>query len=243
MERERYAAVSVGEDWRERFDAACEAAVTVWESPQREEAACGALWGFGNEIILGTALRRAREWGGDVVLAAVWDGRIGDGAGGTADLVARAAAAGVPMWALNPRDDEAGRSLTGNEGGAVRTMARFCVHASGVEWSEAVESAVAGGSDVVELDADLRVFFGTAAAAVAGATGLRRAVPGVGIGLSAGVASDERRGHLTAQATGLARAARNAGGVLAGWEFAALAGVNCGAVFEAAGRSLGGAGD
>ncbi len=243
LERESYAAVSVGEAWRTRFEEACAGAVTVWVTPQGGDPEDGTLWGFGNEMILGTAARRAREWGGDLVVLAVWDGALGDGAGGTADLVARSTSLGVPVWVVDPLTDEPARLADGFEWVGVEGSARFCVHASGVEPVAGLDAALKGAREVIELEGELRATFDECAGAVRCAGELRRLMVKVGIGLTAGVRSGEGRAHLFRQAAQLARAARGIGTTLAGWEFVALAGRDCGAAFEAAGRREGAGGE
>lgn len=56
------------------------------------------VWEAGNRWLLQEALAR-----GGAHLVALWDGRAGDGAGGTADLVEAARAAGVPVLWIDAR--------------------------------------------------------------------------------------------------------------------------------------------
>ncbi|MGE0193484.1 MAG: tetratricopeptide repeat-containing protein [Planctomycetota bacterium] len=55
----------------------------------------GLLFEYANEVQEGYARERARQLGTSVELLAVWDGKTGDGRGGTADFVERFARAGA----------------------------------------------------------------------------------------------------------------------------------------------------
>ena len=72
----------------------------------RQHLEGGGLWDFGNRMILGSALRRASELETPLKVLAVWDGKQGDGRGGTADMVALARHCDLTVHVIDPMDDE-----------------------------------------------------------------------------------------------------------------------------------------
>lgn len=56
---------------------------------------------YGNRLLFGAACQRAQQLGSEVRLLAVWDGRPGDGAGGTADYIRLARESGRPVDVIN----------------------------------------------------------------------------------------------------------------------------------------------
>ncbi len=234
LDREDFARASVADNWVSRYEAQLEAAVSVWDSPQ--DAADDAVWAYGNAVILGSALRRAREWNCELVVLAVSDGRDGEGAGGTADMVARARQAGVSVRVVKPLDDAPAAVVS--DVGPMKSSppARVCVHASNAgpipdnaEWLDR-------SLDVVELDPEVRVVFGNADEAIECARTIKRCWPDAGIGFSAGPAGSDGRSVFTQQAAGLARSAGGYEGALAGWEFVALTAGLQSVSIESAGR-------
>ena len=76
--------------WGARFDRILEAATSVWTLPAGSGELTADLFAYGNQILHGLALQKAREFELDdahLLTLAVWDGRPGDGVGGTASCV------------------------------------------------------------------------------------------------------------------------------------------------------------
>lgn len=88
---EEYCSASVadgGERWVARFRALCDTLpLRLLPEESHREPPGLSVWERGNLWMLDSAF----DWtGGSVTLLALWDGRGGDGPGGTADMVARA---------------------------------------------------------------------------------------------------------------------------------------------------------
>jgi hypothetical protein len=107
MPKDSFAAASVleaGPDWMQRFRALTDRLDTkvLSESPDlpawlrtREDY---GIWARNNRWILHTALSRADA---DVTLIVLWDGKGGDGPGGTQDMLELAQARGVRVVRLD----------------------------------------------------------------------------------------------------------------------------------------------
>ena len=102
-----WSVAAAGETWIGRFRIALDRACAVMESPfSREDLETGNIWDFGNRMILGHALRRASELETPLKVIAVWDGKPGDGRGGTADMVALAKHRSLSVYVVDPlRED------------------------------------------------------------------------------------------------------------------------------------------
>lgn len=74
--------------WRERFDRQLATSRVVYASNSRPLEP-GLAYEYVNDLIHGLGLLRARDLGTDVLGLAVWDGRAGDGPGGSASAVAQ----------------------------------------------------------------------------------------------------------------------------------------------------------
>jgi hypothetical protein len=61
----------------------------------------GVAYEYANLVLHGMACSRARELGTELVALAVWDGRPGNGAGGTSSVVARWRSMGVPLYQVD----------------------------------------------------------------------------------------------------------------------------------------------
>lgn len=72
---------------------------------------------YANAYLEGRARLRAEALGTHVARVAVWDGRAGDGPGGTHAMVLRWREAGVPFDVVDPADPEAGARPAGGAGG------------------------------------------------------------------------------------------------------------------------------
>jgi adenylate cyclase len=71
---------------------------------------------YANQLILGLARNRALQLGAAIEALVVWDGRRGDGDGGTASVVATCVRLGIPVWAIDPRaHDDAARECSPHE--------------------------------------------------------------------------------------------------------------------------------
>jgi class 3 adenylate cyclase len=78
-----------GSGWRERFFSVLDRATQVI-ALSRERISTGALsYDYANQVLYGLASLRARELDTELVGLAVWDGRKGDGIGGTSTAVRR----------------------------------------------------------------------------------------------------------------------------------------------------------
>ncbi len=110
VDRETFCRWSVegsGGEYVNRYRVALTNAAFVSESPfSRQDLQGGGLWDFGNRMILGNALRRASELETPLKVLAVWDGKRGDGRGGTADMVALARQCGLTVHVIDPMGDE-----------------------------------------------------------------------------------------------------------------------------------------
>jgi class 3 adenylate cyclase len=76
-----------GKDWGRRFDHILNNAATVTVLSELGDANDGAAYDFCNQALSGLAILKSRFLGMDVVPIVVWDGKIGDGRGGTQSFV------------------------------------------------------------------------------------------------------------------------------------------------------------
>lgn len=76
-----------GTDWGKRFDHIIENAATVTVLSELGDANDGAAYDFCNQALSGLAILKSRFLGMDVVPIVVWDGKMGDGRGGTQTFV------------------------------------------------------------------------------------------------------------------------------------------------------------
>ncbi|MEA3400526.1 MAG: TRAFs-binding domain-containing protein [Armatimonadota bacterium] len=90
--REQFVADSVdiaGGDWRARFDRVLEEATSVVTASSSRLTSGSVSYHYADLLVYGLAAMRARELQTDLVPMAVWDGRPGDGPGGTESIVRR----------------------------------------------------------------------------------------------------------------------------------------------------------
>ena len=213
VDRETFCRWSVegsGGEYVERYNAALTKAAFVSESPfARQDLEAGGLWDFGNRMILGNALRRASELETPLKVLAVWDGKHGDGRGGTADMVSLARHCGLTVHVIDPMGDEIvelpglsasnlpPRSESLNEGALhkSRIAAGMFLLFPPSSRSESRDLAIpaerfVGEFHRVALDADFRIFFDSATSAVTALMRLKREFAleegGFGIALTAG---------------------------------------------------------
>jgi hypothetical protein len=88
--REEFKQTSVlagGQEWEERFDRALEDATSVTYLSQQGAPSGSLGYVYCNDCMNGMALFRSEKLGSDVRPMAVWDGRRGDGLGGTSSFV------------------------------------------------------------------------------------------------------------------------------------------------------------
>jgi tetratricopeptide (TPR) repeat protein len=259
VDRETFCRWSVegsGGEYVRRYRAALTKAAFVSESPfSRQDLQGGGLWDFGNRMILGNALRRASELETPLKVLAVWDGKRGDGRGGTADMVALARQCGLTVHVIDPMGDEIvelpgfseselsprSESMNDRSSDESRIAAGMFLLFPASWRAESRDLAIpserfAGEFHRVALDADFRIFFKSATAAVGALTRLMRecAPEGneFGIALTAGpvqvrpltsLARDDVQGTMVAQGRSLAKRALHPPLVLASSEFVALA--------------------
>jgi tetratricopeptide (TPR) repeat protein len=197
VDRETFCRWSVegsGGEYVKRYRVALTNAAFVSESPfSRQDLQGGGFWDFGNRMILGNALRRASELETPLKVLAVWDGKRGDGRGGTADMVALARQCGLTVHVIDPMGDEIvelpgfsesdlsprSESLNDRRSGESRIAAGMFLLFPASWKSESRDLAIpserfAGEFHRVALDADFRVFFDSASSAVRALTRLRR---------------------------------------------------------------------
>jgi class 3 adenylate cyclase len=83
-----------GGRWVERCERVLQRATEVLTASEQSTTEASAAYTYGNLLVDGLATIRADQLGADVVPLAVWDGRPGDGPGGTASAVERWRASG-----------------------------------------------------------------------------------------------------------------------------------------------------
>jgi tetratricopeptide (TPR) repeat protein len=213
VDRETFCRWSVegsGGEYVKRYRAVLTIAAFVSESPfSRQDLQGGGLWDFGNRMILGNALRRASELETPLKVLAVWDGKRGDGRGGTADMVALARQCGLTVHVIDPMGDEIvelpgfsesdllsrSESLNDRPSDGSRIAAGMFLLFPASWKSESRDLAIpserfAGEFHRVALDADFRVYFDSASSAVRALPRLRRdfasGLSEFGIALTAG---------------------------------------------------------
>ena len=259
VDRETFCRWSVegsGGEYVKRYRAALAHAAFVSESSfSRHDLERGGLWDFSNRMILGNALRRASELETPLKVLAVWDGKRGDGRGGTADMVSLARHCGLTAHVIDPMGDDIAelpelseRDLSLQRESSIDRHSDERRIAAGMfllfpaswksEWRDlAIPSErFAGEFHRVALDADFRIFFDSATAAVRALTCLKREFgpegSEFGIALTAGpvqvrtltsLARDDVQGTMVAQGHSLAMRALHPSLVLASGEFVALA--------------------
>jgi tetratricopeptide (TPR) repeat protein len=206
----RWSVAGSGGDYVQRYRQVLTNAAFVSESFfSRHDLEGGGLWDFGNRMILGNALRRASELETSLKVLAVWDGKSGDGRGGTADMVALARHRGLTVHVIDPMDDEIvelpglsqrdvsalSETLNNRRSNEGRIAAGMFLLFPASWKSDLRDFALPsepfeGEFHRVALDADLRIFFASATSAVGALRHLRRALGSedneVGIALTAG---------------------------------------------------------
>lgn len=105
---EAFRAMSVsagGPDWDRRFEALV-GGRSKWVSVlSLQPVGSKDRWlEYGNEVLEGIAVQKADEIDADLFRVCVWDGRSGDGPGGTAATARRWIARGVPFDRIDPAD-------------------------------------------------------------------------------------------------------------------------------------------
>jgi class 3 adenylate cyclase/tetratricopeptide (TPR) repeat protein len=78
-----------GGNWAARFDELCKDADDVISASHQRLTVGSASYDYANDLIYGLAQIRAEQLNTALIRLTVWDGQPGDGAGGTADIVAR----------------------------------------------------------------------------------------------------------------------------------------------------------
>jgi class 3 adenylate cyclase len=78
-----------GADWGERYARVLQAAAEVQRASAQRLVAGSVTYDYANMLLYGLATIRAHQLETDLMPLAVWDGRVGDGPGGTADTVRR----------------------------------------------------------------------------------------------------------------------------------------------------------
>lgn len=105
FEREEFLRESVdpaGGDWRGRFDAVLARASSVTYTSREKMAAGGVSYDYANLVLQGLAQVRAQELDTALTGLALWDGKPGDGSGGTASAVDRWLRSGLALEVVDP---------------------------------------------------------------------------------------------------------------------------------------------
>ncbi len=123
IERYREESVPAAGSWRARFDCILERAAHVELVDRRGPAGDASSFEYANLITAGLAKLRAEQLHTDLLPLAVWDGRPGDGPGGTASVVAQWRAHGPEPEVIDLRSMLAGLGAAARSGGG-RTPAR-----------------------------------------------------------------------------------------------------------------------
>ncbi len=76
-----------GSNWAERYDRVLDRAKEVLTASELQMSGGGVLFDYANLLLLGLAIIRAQQLETDLIPMAVWDGRVGDGPGGTAGTI------------------------------------------------------------------------------------------------------------------------------------------------------------
>jgi len=76
-----------GGEWGQRFERVLEAAESITVTSEHRATGSASSYEYANQVLTGMGKLRADVLGTDVVGLAVWDGRPGDGGGGTASAV------------------------------------------------------------------------------------------------------------------------------------------------------------
>jgi tetratricopeptide (TPR) repeat protein len=257
VDRKTFCELSVaacGPEWIERYHAALGRASSVAESSfSHESLKGGTIWDFGNRMILGNALRRASELETKLDVLAVWDGKPGDGRGGTADMVDLARTCGLSVHVIHPLDEDTVKlapspglttgteSSRGNGTAECRIAAGIflffsCCSASTWDGLPIPAPPFPGEFHRVALDSQFRFYFISAAAALKAMACLRRQIASAGkefgLALTAGpvtlremhwIARNDVQGSMVVQGRNLAERALDPPLVLASGEFVALA--------------------
>ncbi len=227
-----------GQQWMGKFRETVSQGERVLEAPAETVGESGQTWSFGNDLILGTARQQALAARGDWELVAVWDGKIGDGAGGTHDMVLRAKSLGARVWVIDPMTGHANQWHP--PGGSTKVSApasQWVVHIEGrtrrALWrcleSGAVDEAAAKATHRIELGAQSRMVFdsletcGKFLEALSRSEGVEECGVGVSVGPAAGEEGHAKEPEFYQDAAMLAKVARRSQSFLATWESASLA--------------------
>ena len=86
-----------GANWIERYESVVNRAVAVYEASKQSRSSGSVLYEFANLMLHGLASVRAEQLQTRLVPLVVWDGKAGDGGGGTASAVERWRASGLAV--------------------------------------------------------------------------------------------------------------------------------------------------
>jgi len=100
-------------EWGRRFEAVIEAADSVTIASDHRASGSVSAFEYANLILTGMGALRAQGLGADVVGLAVWDGRAGDGVGGTASAVDLWRQRGYRVEQVDPGVRETGQAASG----------------------------------------------------------------------------------------------------------------------------------
>ncbi|HEX8071096.1 MAG TPA: tetratricopeptide repeat-containing protein [Pyrinomonadaceae bacterium] len=146
--REQFVAESVevlpGAGWRARFEAALERAATVTVASEQKIGEGGLSYEYCNLLLQGVGLMRAEQLDTGLVPLAVWDGRAGDGPGGTAAFVAQWQATEREVEVIDTAALLAEVPAATADESAPRADARTAAQVDATNGAAAVTSAAAG---------------------------------------------------------------------------------------------------
>lgn len=242
-----------GGEWMGKFSKIVSRGERVLETPAASAGKGGQTWAFGNDLILGTARQQALAARGDWEVVAVWDGEIGDGIGGTHDMVFRAKSLGARVWVIDPMSGTANEWQPAKGSATIGApTSQWVVHLRGKTrrslWDclepEGVDQAAAMATHRIELGAQSRLVFDTLETcgkflvALDGSKGIADCGVGISVGPAAGEEGQAKEPEFFQDAALLAKAALRTRSFLTTWECASLAALyqDIPVSFEFAGR-------
>ena len=114
-----------GSEWRERCEAVLERAASVTVAADHTLNWGGTEYEYANRLLQGLACVRARQLDTEWIGVAVWDGRKGDGNGGTASTLDRWRADELEVEVI-PLRNMVGSEATPEESVTVEDSPSFC---------------------------------------------------------------------------------------------------------------------
>jgi class 3 adenylate cyclase/tetratricopeptide (TPR) repeat protein len=92
--------------WPARYEAVLEKAASITYASTQEHVSGAHLYTYANDLVFGLALQRSRSLNASLRGVALWDGKPGDGQGGTAEAIATWRQLGIPTVRIDPANAE-----------------------------------------------------------------------------------------------------------------------------------------